>query len=51
VNIKLIALYDAFLIYAHVINESLAAGGDPRDGRKLVNRVWNRTYPGEMEYG
>ncbi|WAR31512.1 ANPRA-like protein [Mya arenaria] len=38
--------YDSFILYAHALNESLASGEDPRDGKKIVKQMWNRTFTG-----
>ncbi|XP_053380189.1 atrial natriuretic peptide receptor 1-like [Mercenaria mercenaria] len=46
VNIYNIGHYDSFILYAHALNETLSAGEDPRDGAKVVKRMWNRTFPG-----
>ncbi|XP_053381094.1 atrial natriuretic peptide receptor 1-like [Mercenaria mercenaria] len=39
-------MYDSFIIYTNALRETLAANGDPRDGKAIVNRMWNRTFPG-----
>ena len=38
--------FDAFMIYAKMLNETLAEGLDPLDGRALSRRMWNRTHAG-----
>ncbi|XP_067686991.1 atrial natriuretic peptide receptor 1-like [Haliotis asinina] len=38
--------YDSFVMFGQVLNETVAEGGDPRDGRAFAERLWNRTYPG-----
>ncbi|XP_070536696.1 atrial natriuretic peptide receptor 1-like isoform X4 [Ptychodera flava] len=40
------AFHDAVLLYALALNETLAAGGSPRDGEAITHRMWNRTFPG-----
>ena len=42
-----IAQYDSFLFFAHVLNESLAAGEDPTVHNNLAKRMWNATFAGE----
>ena len=41
-----IAQYDAFILYAHVLNEAIEAGDDPRVSSNILHRLWNRTFPG-----
>ncbi|XP_067686986.1 atrial natriuretic peptide receptor 3-like [Haliotis asinina] len=38
--------YNAFSIYARVLNETLADGDDPYDGRQMTRRMRNRTFEG-----
>ncbi|XP_052249816.1 atrial natriuretic peptide receptor 3-like [Dreissena polymorpha] len=38
-----IGLYDSFTLYALALNETMAAGENPRDGKTVVKRMWNRT--------
>ncbi|XP_071097815.1 atrial natriuretic peptide receptor 1-like [Haliotis cracherodii] len=45
-TVLLTGFYDAIMIYADVINETLAQGGDPTDGSDVTRRVWNRTFNG-----
>ncbi|XP_063236089.1 atrial natriuretic peptide receptor 1-like [Bacillus rossius redtenbacheri] len=40
------AFYDAVLLYAVALNETLAAGGSERDGAAITRRMWNRTFEG-----
>ncbi|XP_070536701.1 atrial natriuretic peptide receptor 1-like isoform X3 [Ptychodera flava] len=40
------AFHDAVILYALALNETLAAGGDPRDGIEVTRRMWNRTFKG-----
>lgn len=42
-----IAQYDSFMFFAHVLNESLAAGEDPTADNNLAKRMWNATFSGE----
>ena len=52
VSIYNIGHYDAFVIYAHALNETLTANEDPRDGLNIINRIWNRTFLGRTDvYG
>ncbi|XP_052212562.1 atrial natriuretic peptide receptor 1-like [Dreissena polymorpha] len=41
-----IGLYDSFTLYALALNETMAAGENPRDGKRVVKRMWNRTLVG-----
>ncbi|KAH3838481.1 hypothetical protein DPMN_111891 [Dreissena polymorpha] len=41
-----IAQYDSFILYALALNETLAAGENPRNGPIVVRRMWNRTFEG-----
>ncbi|XP_038059993.1 atrial natriuretic peptide receptor 3-like isoform X1 [Patiria miniata] len=45
-NLFAAATYDAVLIYADVINEIVAEGGDVRDGRVVTKKMWDRTFQG-----
>ncbi|XP_055355765.1 atrial natriuretic peptide receptor 1-like [Paramacrobiotus metropolitanus] len=46
VNIHAIGFHDAILTYGQVANETLAAGEDIFDGRKMAKRFTNRTFYG-----
>ena len=41
-----IGQYDSFVLYALALNDTLAAGEDPRDGTKMFRRMRNRTFEG-----
>ncbi|CAG5121054.1 unnamed protein product, partial [Candidula unifasciata] len=41
--------YDAVSMYATVVNETIAEGGNPYDGLAITKRIWNRTFPGLLE--
>ena len=43
-----IGQYDAFLLYANSVNEAIAAGINPRDGRQMTNILWNKTFQGNL---
>ncbi|XP_038066258.1 atrial natriuretic peptide receptor 3-like [Patiria miniata] len=45
-NLYAAATHDAVLIYADVINEIVAEGGDVRDGRAVTKKMWDRTFQG-----
>ncbi|XP_038057182.1 atrial natriuretic peptide receptor 3-like [Patiria miniata] len=45
-NLYAAATHDAVLIYADVINEIVAEGGDVRDGRAVTRKMWDRTFQG-----
>ncbi|KAE8737365.1 hypothetical protein FOCC_FOCC017170 [Frankliniella occidentalis] len=38
------AFYDAVLLYALALNETVRDGGDPHDGKAITERMWNRTF-------
>ena len=38
-------MYDGIMLYAYALNESIAAGEDPFDGKVITSRMWNRTIP------
>ncbi|XP_034234224.1 LOW QUALITY PROTEIN: atrial natriuretic peptide receptor 1 [Thrips palmi] len=40
------AFYDAVLLYALALNETVEQGGDPHDGKAITERMWNRTFNG-----
>ncbi|CAH1244880.1 NPR1 [Branchiostoma lanceolatum] len=46
VSVMAAIAYDTVHIYAHALNETLAFGEDPYDGRRLAERVRNRTFEG-----
>ena len=47
-SIHNIAQYDVFMLYAYALNDTLAAGEDPRDGNKMRQRLWNRIFEGKI---
>ncbi|XP_014255995.1 atrial natriuretic peptide receptor 1 isoform X2 [Cimex lectularius] len=40
------AFYDAVLLYAIALNETLESGGNQSDGMAIARRMWNRTFTG-----
>ncbi|CAI4225854.1 unnamed protein product [Auanema sp. JU1783] len=40
------AFYDAVLLYAIALNETIAAGMDPRNGHNITSKMWGRTFVG-----
>uniref|UniRef100_A0A8R1IAG7 guanylate cyclase n=1 Tax=Caenorhabditis japonica TaxID=281687 RepID=A0A8R1IAG7_CAEJA len=38
------AFYDAVLLYAIALNETIQAGLDPRNGHNITSRMWGRTF-------
>ncbi|CAD6186274.1 unnamed protein product [Caenorhabditis auriculariae] len=40
------AFYDAVLLYAIALNETIADGLDPRNGHNITSRMWGRTFVG-----
>lgn len=40
------AFYDAVLLYAIALNETIQAGLDPRNGHNITSRMWGRTFVG-----
>jgi atrial natriuretic peptide receptor A len=45
-NTFITAFYDAVLLYALALRETIDAGGDPRNGTAVTKRMWNRTFEG-----
>lgn len=43
------AFYDAVLLYAIALNETLSEGLDPRNGRNITSKMWNRTFVGKKK--
>ncbi|RWS01056.1 atrial natriuretic peptide receptor 1-like protein, partial [Dinothrombium tinctorium] len=46
INPMLGAFYDALLMYAWALNQTLAAKEDPSNGRKVARKLWNRMFFG-----
>ncbi|CAJ0923199.1 unnamed protein product, partial [Mesorhabditis belari] len=40
------AFYDAVLLYAIALNETLRDGLDPRNGHNITSKMWGRTFAG-----
>ncbi|VBB33504.1 unnamed protein product, partial [Acanthocheilonema viteae] len=40
------AFYDALLLYAIALNETLSEGLDPRNGQNITSKMWSRTFVG-----
>ncbi|RUS77778.1 hypothetical protein EGW08_014463, partial [Elysia chlorotica] len=40
------AFYDAVILYAHALNETIEAGGNVSDGINITRNMWNRTFEG-----
>ena len=40
------AFYDAVLLYAIALNETIANGLDPRNGHNITSSMWGRTFVG-----
>ncbi|CAB3407869.1 unnamed protein product [Caenorhabditis bovis] len=40
------AFYDAVLLYAIALNETIRDGMDPRNGHNITSRMWGRTFGG-----
>ena len=38
--------YESVMLYTQVLNETLAAGEDVRDGLAMTQKMWNRTFEG-----
>ena len=47
-NPTIAAFYDALLLYAYALNQTIEAGEDPHVATNLVKKVWNRTYFGGL---
>ena len=43
-------LYDAVMIYAKALTEVINMGQDPRNGREVLKKIWNRTYHSVQGY-
>ncbi|XP_037283872.2 atrial natriuretic peptide receptor 1 [Rhipicephalus microplus] len=46
VNVLIAGFYDCIQLYAWALNETLANGGDPMDGRALIDLIMNSTRYG-----
>ncbi|CAN7939316.1 unnamed protein product, partial [Ixodes hexagonus] len=44
INPVVAAFYDSVLLYAWSLNETLADGADPTDGKSVARRIWNSTF-------
>ena len=44
INPILAAFYDSIVIYASAVNQTLAQGRDPNDGRQVISNIWGKTY-------
>lgn len=44
VNQNIAAFYDSVLMYCLALNETLANNEDPRDGRAVASKMWNRVF-------
>ncbi|XP_072018506.1 atrial natriuretic peptide receptor 3-like [Amphiura filiformis] len=40
------AFHDALILYANVVNQTLAENGSVRDGAAMVKKMWNSTFEG-----
>ncbi|KAK7498201.1 hypothetical protein BaRGS_00010461, partial [Batillaria attramentaria] len=45
-SVSIATYYDSVMVYAQVLNETLAAGEDPKNGTAMTRRMWNRTFEG-----
>lgn len=39
-------MYDAVLLYAIALNETLSEGGSKRDGLRIASKMYNRQFEG-----
>lgn len=46
VSTRVTAFYDAVLLYALALNETLEHGGLQSNGAEISKRMWNRTFEG-----
>ena len=46
VNFFVGAFHDAVLLYGMALNETLEAGGDPKDGHTVAHAMWDRNFIG-----
>lgn len=49
VNTFVTSLYEAFMIYATVANKTITEGGNLRDGKDVVSKIWNKELKGIEE--
>lgn len=42
------AFYDAVLLYALALNETLEAGGSQSNGSAISQKMWNRRFEGNV---
>ncbi|CAL8248804.1 unnamed protein product [Lota lota] len=40
--------YDGLMMYTHALNETLTASGERPPGKKVTEKMWNRTYHGAL---
>lgn len=44
------AFYDAVQMYAWALNKTIEDGGDPKDGRIVMTKLWNKTFLSGNEF-
>jgi hypothetical protein len=47
VNPFVTAFYDAVILYATALNETLEAGGSISNGTEITRRMWGKTFQGK----
>lgn len=47
-NIIAGGFYDSVMLYAQVLNETMATAGDRPAGKLVNGKMWNRTFHGEF---
>lgn len=47
VNMFVEGFHDAILLYVLALHEVLRAGYSKKDGGKIIQQTWNRTFEGE----
>ena len=48
INPTIAAFYDAIMIYASALNQTIEAGEDPHIAKNLLKKIWNQTYFGGL---
>lgn len=48
VNMFVEGFHDAILLYVLALHEVLRAGYSKKDGGKIIQQTWNRTFEGEV---
>ena len=49
VNTFVASFYEAVMLYAYALNDTLEQGYEISNGSAVTNAMWNRTFPGEWK--